>query len=100
MFSSQEVEYHLDSHVDCDGISHTPCQGSRGLWCNHNRVHKRVQNPGYCVDSKQVDCQEFRWVGQCIEESYCDERNNVLQVIQVAPANKFDTSDAAYLLPL
>ena len=99
MFSSQEVEYHLESHVDCDSISHTPCQASSGLWCNHNRVYKCVQNPGYRVDSKQVDCQEFCWVGQCIEESYCDEWNNVLQVIQVAPANKYDTSDAAYLLP-
>jgi len=98
MFSSQEVEYHLESHVDCDSISRNPHQGSRGLRYNHNRVHKRVQNPGYCEDSKQVYCQAFCWVGQCIEESYCDERKYVLQVIQVAPANKFDTSDAYLLL--
>jgi len=53
-----------------------------------------MQYPGHCEETKQVDRHELCWVNQRVQESYQQEWWNVLQVIQVAPANKFNTADA------
>jgi hypothetical protein len=96
VFFSKEVEHHLDSHVDCDGISRTKQQGSAGLRNNHDGVHKSVKYPGHGEGTEQVDRQEVRRFYQDVQESNREERQDVLYVIQVAPANKFDTAHAAY----
>jgi hypothetical protein len=55
-----------------------------------------VQYPGHSEDTEQVDCQELRWFYQNVQQGNRQELWDVLQVIQVAPANKFQTAHAAY----
>jgi hypothetical protein len=94
MLPLQEVEEHLDSHVDIDSIRHTTCHGSTGLRYNHNCVHNGVQNPGHSNDAEEVNRHKQWWASQYVKKRCRQIWYDVLQVIQVGPENKCDTANA------
>lgn len=83
----EEIEERLNGHVDADSIGDEEGQGTRWLRNNHDSVDDCVDNSGDGSDTDQHNGQTSRRIGQHVQESNENERDHILQVVQMRPTH-------------
>jgi len=83
-------EQNLNGHVDVDGVPNHPRKTPAGLGQRADDVDDRVEDPGDGKRTDQLNSQPTAGVGQHIEEGNNEERQDVLNVIQVTPSHSLN----------
>lgn len=84
-----KVEENLDSHVDCAGVTSEPCDGASRLHWDDS-VDDGVDETTDGSSSEEVDGEISWWAGESVEQADEDERDDVLQVVQMCTTNTLD----------
>lgn len=87
-----ETDDAVQDHVNCDGIRNKVA--NRTCWLAHriHRIDNGVRNPADGHDTDQHHGDHRIGVGQHVQQGHDHKRNNVLQVVQMGPANTFHHS--------
>lgn len=89
---AMETDDAVQDHVNCDGIRSKVASSTRWLTHRIHRIDNGVRNPADGHDTNQHHGDHRIGVGQHVQQRHDHKRNNVLQVVQMCPANTFHQS--------
>lgn len=107
---SPEVKDCYGGHIDTGSVWDGPSDGSSRLWNDHHGVYQSVCDTGQGNGTEDVAGDEGNRTGQHVEESDNEERQNVLQIVEMRPTDEkesllsfsltFDITYAVYNLDM